>query len=78
MKRSGAGKTTLLSILCGRNSNFSGEFRINGREVGASSMRYVPPIGLIGERSVDLSDNTTCFMSSLPFRNTCTIKPSFG
>lgn len=36
---SGAGKTTLLSILCGRNSNFTGQFSINGREVGASSLR---------------------------------------
>ena len=37
--RNGAGKTTLLSILCGRNSNFTGEFKINGREVSASSLR---------------------------------------
>lgn len=38
---SGAGKTTLLSILCGRNSNFTGQFSINGREVSASSLRSI-------------------------------------
>lgn len=38
---SGAGKTTLLSILCGRNSNFTGDFRINGKEVSGSSLRYL-------------------------------------
>lgn len=37
---SGAGKTTLLSILCGRNSSFTGDFKLNGKEVGASSLRF--------------------------------------
>ena len=36
---SGAGKTTLLSILCGRNSNYNGVFKINGKEVSDSSLR---------------------------------------
>ena len=36
---SGAGKTTLLSILCGRNTGYTGTFRINGREVNDSSLR---------------------------------------
>ena len=38
---SGAGKTTLLSILCGRNSNYTGVFKINGKEVSDSSLRKV-------------------------------------
>ena len=36
---SGAGKTTLLSILCGRNTGYTGTFRINGREVNDASLR---------------------------------------
>ena len=39
LSRSGAGKTTLLSILCGRNTGYTGTFRINGREVNDSSLR---------------------------------------
>lgn len=39
LNRSGAGKTTLLSILCGRNTGYTGTFRINGREVNDSSLR---------------------------------------
>ena len=39
VSRSGAGKTTLLSILCGRNTGYTGTFRINGREVNDSSLR---------------------------------------
>ena len=38
---SGAGKTTLLSVLCGRNSNFTGNFTINGNKVNATSLRRV-------------------------------------
>lgn len=38
---SGAGKTTLLSILCGRNSNYTGIFKINGKEVSDSSLRLL-------------------------------------
>ncbi|KAK8827303.1 hypothetical protein WA556_000928 [Blastocystis sp. ATCC 50177/Nand II] len=38
---SGAGKTTLLSILCGRNTGYTGTFRINGREVNDASLRKV-------------------------------------
>ena len=39
LSRSGAGKTTLLSILCGRNTGYTGTFRINGREVNDASLR---------------------------------------
>lgn len=39
LNRSGAGKTTLLSILCGRNTGYTGTFRINGREVNDASLR---------------------------------------
>lgn len=39
LSRSGAGKTTLLSILCGRNTGYTGTFRINGREVNNASLR---------------------------------------
>ena len=39
LSSSGAGKTTLLSILCGRNTGYTGTFRINGREVNDSSLR---------------------------------------
>ena len=39
MRASGAGKTTLLSVLCGRNTGFTGSFKINGKEVSDSSLR---------------------------------------
>ena len=39
LSRSGAGKTTLLSILCGRNTGYTGTFRINGCEVNDASLR---------------------------------------
>ena len=41
MGHSGSGKTTLLSILCGRNSNYTGIFKINGKEVSDSSLRLL-------------------------------------
>ena len=41
MGASGSGKTTLLSILCGRNSNYTGIFKINGKEVSDSSLRLL-------------------------------------
>ena len=38
---SGAGKTTLLSVLCGRNSNFTGKFSINGNQVNETTLRRI-------------------------------------